>query len=213
MRNRHYRCSTHEMIVNELNSDEKFIVKKCVAYLGRHLTKFSSLEKETLSMISWVLGKDAVEIVNFFISIRDKRYRTLVSDFTESDSDPDDYGEIFFQAYKKSEWKVKNRFRKHILQLLEQHGQRLACKKLSGTEKTLLSLRELFSLTPVELELCIFLFMAKTYDAPESYFDYHLECFKYKGRKFLLNMLAISSAEFQKALVDLKRFEIIDIDK
>lgn len=212
MRRRHFSSSTFEMIVNELNSDEKFILKRCVIYLIRHLKKFSNIEKETLSLVCWILGENIEKIADFFIGVNDERYGTLEADFIEADPDPDDYGELFFNAYKKSEWKVKQRFRKYLQQLLERQESRLSYKKLSGAEKTLFSLGEMFKMTTIDMELCVFMFIVKAYTPPEMFFDYHLECFKFRGRKYLLNMLEVSASQLQETLIKLKRYEIVDID-
>jgi len=212
MRRKFVYIPTYGLIANELNSDEKFVIGKCAGYLIRHLNRYSRVEKEILKLICWLLCEDIQNLIHFFTKSNSERYNQIESDFAEADSDPDDHGEILFSAYKKSDQRTKRQFKKYTLQLLKQLKGRLPCKKLSATEKTLLSFRDMFCMTQADLDLCTFLFINQVYDEPESYFDYHLQCCKYKGRKFLLNMLDLSASQLQKTLSRLKRYEIIRVD-
>jgi len=212
MRRKFVYIPTYGMTVNELNSDEKFVLGKCAGYLIRHLNRYSLIDEEILKLVCWILCEDIQDLINVFTKSNSKRYSQVESDFAEAGSDPDDHGEILFSAYKKSDQRTKRQFKKYIMQLVKQLKGRLPQKKMSATEKTLLSFRDMFSMTQADLDLCTFLFINHAYDEPESYFDYHLQSCKYKGRKFLLNMLDLNASQLQKTLIRLKRYEIIRID-
>ena len=72
----------------------------------------------------------------------------------------------------------------------------------------------MFKLNKADIELCIFLFAIETYEAPEAFFDSHLNCIKFTGRKYLSNSLNLDQSILNSILNgQLNKSGILEIDK
>jgi transitional endoplasmic reticulum ATPase len=211
MKRKYVYIPTYGMIVDELNADERYILSKCITYLVRHLTRYSNIEKEALKLICWVLCENTQVLTDFFMVVNEEKYGSLAAELMTADADPEEYGRIFEAAYRDLDGRSKYRFKEHILGLLEQQKKTIFYRSRSSAERIVSSIARMFDMTAAEQELFVFFFIIKTYSEPEAYFDFHLDCFKYKGRKFLLNMLALNASQFQQSVTRLKDFGIVQV--
>jgi len=96
-------------------------------------------------------------------------------------------------------------------------GQRIKNLKRSGIsdiEKNIFSLKKMFKLNDQEIDLCTFLFIISIYDAPLTFFDSHLSCTSFSGRKYLANILGLSHSKINEVSSGtLERFNLLEIDK
>ena len=74
-------------------------------------------------------------------------------------------------------------------------------------------LRQMFGLSPIEEELCLFLFITSVYEEPENLFRFQLKCDRFAGRTYLATMLGSTSTETAEVLNGkLSRIGILDRD-
>ena len=74
--------------------------------------------------------------------------------------------------------------------------------------------KEMFKLNKADIELCIFLFAIETYEAPEAFFDSHLNCAEFAGRKYLSNILNLDRSILNSVLNgQLNKSGILETDK
>jgi SpoVK/Ycf46/Vps4 family AAA+-type ATPase len=211
MRYRKKVCSTVEMKSGELTLDEKLALEKCATYLLRHIKKYPTMSKEVLAFMSWVLGEQAEGLFDFFMETGDRRkLETIREAFDESDMSLDDFVDLLSRAYTMAHPMRQKGFKRFVRAALMQRAKQLTCRKPSPILKKIQSLGEMFAMSDIDIELCAFLFVAQTYDTPEYFFDSHLECCTFKGRKFITNLLDMSEAQLHRSVSKLSRYGLLE---
>jgi transitional endoplasmic reticulum ATPase len=125
------------------------------------------------------------------------------------ESDLSDFAELLNRMVRKSGGKGAAQFRRRLTRLIERRIQGLKCRSRSGLQKNLKSFAEIFGLTEPEQELMLFLFIIKCHGPAEAFFDTHLKCGEFCGRKYLLNVLRIDNVELLEAIDKFDRLGII----
>jgi transitional endoplasmic reticulum ATPase len=199
----------------EHDKDECFILRKCLLYLKRHLNRYFVLDDETMSMICWILGHEMRQIGVLLLElIEDDKKSMFEEDLTECDPFCDGYTRVINRMLKRLRIKNVNKLERLIFNLLDQRIKNLNYRGVSDIEKNVSNLKMMFKLSDQEIELCIFLFIISAYKEAESFFDDHLNCTKFSGKKYLCNILELK----QNELIDifsgtLKRAELLEVNK
>lgn len=207
------------VITNAINvkhdKNECFVFKKCILYLRRHLKRNFTLDRETMEIICWVLGNEMEQIGGYFLDFIDDDQRSEIEEeFIECGTDHDEYANVLINLLKKIGNYQFNKFQRFIFSLLEQRIKNLKYRGSSDIEKNISNLKKMFKLNDQEIDLCTFLFVLSTYDDPETFFDGHLSCTKFSGRKYLINILGLSHSKINNILNGtLQKFELLEIDK
>ena len=199
----------------EHDKDECFVLRKCLLYLKRHLNRYFVLDDETMSMICWILGHEMKQIGVLLLELfEDDKRSEFQEDIYECGSDSDEYARVVIRILKRSRNKNQNRLERLIFNLLEQRMKYLNYRGISNIEKNVSNLKMMFKLSDPEIELCVFLFIISAFKEAESFFDDHLNCTKFSGKKYLCNVLGFK----QNELIDiyngtLKRAELLEVNK
>jgi len=207
------------LITNAINvkhdKNECFVFNKCILYLHRHLKRNFTLDRETMEILCWVLGNEMEQIGgNLLDFIADDQRSEIEEEFIECGTDHDEYANVLINLLKKIGNYQFNKFKRFIFSLLEQRIKNLKYRGSSDIEKNISNLKKMFKLNDQEIDLCTFLFVISTYDDPETFFDGHLSCTKFSGRKYLINILGLSHSKINNILNGaLQRFELLEIDK
>ena len=207
------------VITNAINvkhdKNECFVFNKCILYLRRHLKRNFTLDRETMEILCWVLGNEMEQIGGYLLDFIDYDQRgEIEEEFIECGTDHDEYAYVLINILKRIGNYQFNKFQRFIFNLLEQRIKNFKYRGASDIEKNISNLRKMFKLKDQEIELCTFLFIISTYNAPETFFDGHLSCTKFSGRKYLINILGLSHSKINEVLSGtLKRFELLEIDK
>ena len=197
-----------------VDKNEFFVLRTCTVYLIRHLNKCHSFDDETLQMVCWALGNDMKKIGKFLLTQVSSSQRTIFSEeFTDAGTKPDDYADAIDTVLKKIKKKNFRKFEKVIIQLLDQRFKSLKYRGISEIEKNIATFKKMFKLSYKETELCTFLFLLKTFDEPESFFEDYLNCNKFRGQKYLLNILGITYNGLTSFMKKLNKIGIINIDR
>jgi len=195
-----------------VDKNEFFVLRKCAIYLIRHLNGYHSFDDDTLQVVCWTLGNDMKKIGKFLFTQMSSSQRTIFSEeFTDACAKPDDYADAVDTVLKKINLKHFRKFEKFIIQLLDQRFKSLKYRGISEIEKNLASFRKMFKLSDNETEFCTFLFLLKIFDEPETFFENHLDCNKFRGQKYLLNILDITYSCLTSVIKNLYKIGIIDI--
>ncbi|MDY6790737.1 MAG: ATP-binding protein [Thermodesulfobacteriota bacterium] len=196
------------------DKNEFFVLRKCAIYLTRHLNRYHSFNDETLQMVCWTLGNDMKKIGKFlFAQLSSSQRKMFSEEFDDAGEKHDDYAYAVDKVLKKIKKKDSRKFENFIIQLLDQRFKSLNYRGMSEIEKNLASFRKMFKLSDNEIELCTFLFLLKTFDEPESFFEDYLNCNKFRGQKYLLNILRISYNSLTSSMKKINKIGIIDIDR
>lgn len=189
-----------KVITNVINiehdKDECFILRKCLSYLKRHLNRYFVLDDETMSMICWILGHEMKQIGVLLLELfEDDKRSEFQEDLLECGSDSDEYARVVIRMLKRLRNKNPNRLERLIFNLLEQRMKYLNYRGISNIEKNVSNLKMMFKLSGPEIELCIFLFIISAFKEAESFFDDHINCTKFSGKKYLFNILDLKQNE------------------
>jgi transitional endoplasmic reticulum ATPase len=190
-----------------LDKNEIFVLQKCTTYLRRHLNRYSDFNQDSIDLACWILGGEIQKIDEFLLSClsEDKNCK----DFRDAANDPDEYSDVITRLLMRANVSVRKKYEKLIFKLLDQKVRTLRYRGESDIEESIGFLKKMFKLTDQEEEFCTFLFIIKTYGEPESFFEDYLNCDKYRGRKYLLNILGISRKELNGILINLSKIGII----
>ena len=95
-----YDYSKHNHVKPDKN--ERFVLRKCLKYLKRHLFRYRHLNKETLEMICWTLGPEMERIGKFlFDQLNAKIKENFEEELIDADFDPDQYADAVARVLKK----------------------------------------------------------------------------------------------------------------
>ena len=147
---RRYNRDTSSLILS-FGSDksERFVLRKCINYLTRHLERFIPLEQNVLQMLCWVLGSEMNAIGNFLIDqFNDAMIKgQFLEDFSEAGLDPDENSEVIIRLLKKSKPRTVRRLETLVSGLLKQRYTDLRYSGKSNIEKSFSSIKRMFNLT------------------------------------------------------------------
>ena len=199
-----------------VDSTQCFLMGRLVVYLERLLSRYERLDLETLEVLYWLLGPELVEKdlvpLATMLDGGDKRRRYG----TESDAEirhARDFAHMVDQALCRA-GRDEEKGVVHLLRgVLQERLDQLQYSGTSDIEKNLAMLRQMFGLSPIEEELCLFLFITSVYEEPESLFRFQLKCDRFAGRTYLATMLGSTSTETAEVLNGkLSRIGILDRD-
>ena len=84
--------------------------------------------------------------------------------------------------------------------LLKKRIDQLQYSGTSDIEKNLDTLQQMFGLSELEKDICLFFLTLSVYEEAQSLFEYRLKCDRYAGRSYLAAILATKPAEISKAI-------------
>lgn len=181
--------------------DEAFVKYKCAIYLSRIIRRYARFDSETVNFLTWILGGRLVEVSEFLQDILSGEDRDeFKHEFKKCLAEPEDNNYKIFEVVRNLSRANRQRFLNLIMALLRSRMHDLSGGKKSAMQKNKANVARLFGLSSDETELCFFLYLIKTWDGAESYFDSHLKCDQPCGRKYLLAALDFRVNQLFKAL-------------
>ena len=187
--------------MTDMDRNEQFIMKKCAMYLDRLLDRYDLIDDETFDFLNWILGADIEKIGRYLVSrLKESDRETLEEDLFESGFDS--------RAYLKAAKKTGQGSRKSSLSGLKTVIQNTLKAKIrnlqyhgaSGIENNLSALKKMFDLTDQETEFTLLFFIINAYEPATGFFDRHLHCDAFMGRKYLTTLLQINQKELNEIL-------------
>lgn len=202
----------YEMNSADLTADERFTLRTCIGYAKRHMIRFPLMDQELMTFICWLLAEKAPFLGDVFLSTSERdRYLVLVEDLENGSQDPDDYGAAYQSAYRSAPPTVKRRFQRRCRQLLDERQRLAGHRGRAPCQNVMRALARLFDLTPVEIDICVMLWITQCFYAVQTYIDYHLDGFKFRGRKYIANMIGASPTDVHRAGDRLMRCGILEL--
>ena len=197
------------------DTNDLYVLRKCMVYLQRHLKCYPCFDTETLKILCWILGEEMQQLGNFILtSVDENKKAEFEEELSECHLSPDDYAPEIADVVRKLKSSTKNKFSRHASRLIESKYKSIRYRGRSEIEKNIAALKNMFGLTDQETDFCEFLFIASTYSVAENFFIDHLECHKFYGRKYLANIIGLSKQELYKVTHGApKRIGLYEIDK
>lgn len=193
-----------------LDRNDCFIRRFCIACLMRYLEGRPPIDLETLVMACELLGEDSLLLADPFFRSAGKRERRKLLDVLV---DPNRLASRLLELLENGNPFHVSEFSAKAVELLGKRHESLAAAARSDIERNMAAFRKTFDLSDNEAALCLFLFVLKVWRPANTFFEDHLECNRYVGRKHLTRMLSMTDREIGNALTGtLARIEAIDID-
>jgi len=204
-----------EIMTNEYDSNDKFVLTQTIKYLINHFSKFSTFNDEAFETICWTLGASVSLLENFLIENIDEKFRPkLISEIEEHSKFSEEYASVLLKILKKTPKNHISAFRQRLINLLSLKFTELQYENDSQLESNIKHLKTLFQLSENEIGLITFFFIIEVYEKPEQFFDNNLKCKKFPGRKYLCNILNINESTLSSILNgSLKELEIFEFYK
>ena len=198
----------------ELDKNERFVLRQCSRYMQRHLQRKLVFDDETMTLICWLLGYDMTCIGSYLMDrMEPLQQEEFAERLQENIYEPDWYAKTLVEMMQKSGIDHFGRFRRFVREALRFRREQLQYDRRSDLETNLETIREMFNLSTPETDLCIFLFIMTSYEEPERFFDTHLHCDRFAGRKYLTHMLGLTDSELNRILCgSLVQIGILEVD-
>jgi len=195
--------------------NEQFIISNCSKYLYRHLSRYSTIDNETMEIVCWTLSKDNDKIFHYLIDKVDESQKLeLEEEYTDELDDLSDYAELIIKMIKKNKRIKRRKVHRYILNLLRQNNQQIKTAGKSDIEKNIMTFKTMFNLSDNEFKFCEFLSIVSICDVPENFFVSHLECNKFLGLKYLTNILGMSAEVVTKIIGGtINQIGMLDMDR
>ena len=175
------------------DKNESLVLRQCMDYMQRLISRYSLLDQETMEMLHWILREDMQKIVKALLrELRGSRKREFA---IETKEDGDLLVHFLSRYLNRSAKTIQFRMRNFILDLLQQRKKKLAFKGKSDLEKSLEVSKRMFHLNDQEIKFCLFLLITSGWKSTENYFIDHLECANLGGRKYLATLLDIGPSD------------------
>ena len=188
----------HRFAIDQ-DKNELFIIKKCSLYLYRYLCGRFFLDKDTMEFVCWVLGDDKNLIADYLIEFfNDEEKKEIKHELLECLTDNDDFARVLIRSLMRIKSFHHNKFRQLVLNLIQNKHLQAKYRGLSDVEKSILKIKKMFDLSENEIEFCILFYILKSGGPPETFFDNHLDCDRFPGRKHLKNILGINQSSFNE---------------
>jgi len=199
-RKRMHRIYKPKSIVTmSMVEDEQYIVKKCATYFDRLLERHDLIDDETFDFLNWILGANIEKIGTYLLSrLKEPDRERFEEDLSESGFDSDAYKKAANRVIKKSRKRTLSELKVFIQDTLRARIKKLQYRGASGIEKNISALKKMFDLTDQETEFTTFFFIINAYEPATDYFDRHLHCDAFMGRKYLTTLLQINQKDLNE---------------
>jgi hypothetical protein len=122
--------ATGKVIANAINiahdKNERFILRKNLSYLNRHLKHYFILDRETMELLCWALGNNMEQIGEYLLDFFDYDQKSeFEKESLDCGTDPDEYAYVLLNMLKRIGNYHLIKFKRFIFSLLEQRTKNL----------------------------------------------------------------------------------------
>ncbi|MBN2570048.1 MAG: ATP-binding protein [Deltaproteobacteria bacterium] len=187
--------------MTNMDRNEQFIMKQCATYLDRLLDRHDLIDDETFDFLHWILGTDIERIGTYLLSsLKDTERQPLEEALFESEFDSRAYAKAAKKTVQGSRKSALYGLKIFIQKTLRSKIRKLHCRSASSIERNLSALKKMFGLTDQETAFTLFFFVMVSYEPAAAFFDRHLSCDAFMGRKYLTALLRITHRELNDIL-------------
>jgi len=206
-----YRFAAH---ATDGDANEAFVRNRCRRWMARILGRHPLWDHETMVFLLWLLGSRAELLVTqIIISAPDDHQEQLRADLRKS-ADVEEQARVLWGMLSRWPAHSLRSLVKPVVHILTADTADDVAARSSDLASNLVEFRDLFGLSEQEAEVCLFLGLMTAWTPVERYFDSHLDCDRYTGRKYLLSALDLGGGQFE-AMVHgrLRRLGFVDMER
>lgn len=185
-----------------MDSDDRYARWKAAECLLRTVSGKKKLEAACLELLFWIVGEEGMAELLEHVADGLPRGGKRIADVSwleppdtvETSEDIDALGEILPKLNQRAAVKVRNVARNLLSKCLAEEVDQCSLRQnLTAIQKT-------FRLSDLETELVMFAFLLRVCRPFNAYYEDHLECETYSGRRHLAAALDVNSRELREAL-------------
>lgn len=197
MRKFNRRLGTLTPITTGTDANESFVRIRCLGYVSRIMDRYPLWGPETLEFMLWLMAPRPGKLLDLLASVQpDPELKKNLTDR----ANPDEQAHLLANHLARLSLRELRGLVKPVVAVLKQAAREKNRGPRSDLAANLAEFTELFGLTEIEGELCLFLAMMSSWTPVERYFDSHLDCDRYTGRKFLLAALGVTTSQFERVI-------------
>lgn len=202
MRSISYRMSKPMIPVSDLDKSQSFMKTKLVTYVDRLLARQPRLDREILAMLHWLIGPEVLESgIEQIRALLTAPERRRFDDETQNDPfDSHEFSNAIMRTMRGSKRNREDTLRKLLRKMLNQRLPAMRYQGTSQVENSVLLFQEMFKLSDLESEICLFLSIIQVWDEARRLFEGHLGCERFEGRNYLAIVLNATDSEIAGAL-------------
>jgi len=179
----------------------EFLQRKMLIYMWRLLNANFNLNRDAFDFFYWLIGSDlSNDYLNTIRELVPENKRPQDDDLDGSIEESWDFAQACFDIIKLLSIESRHKARIAAKRLLEVRLNELAYDESTAIEENIREFERMFNLDDIETELCLFLFILANYNEFYSFFETHLQCNRYQGRKWLVAILDCDQGTLVKAL-------------
>lgn len=198
-----------------IDDNEAFAILKCCEYLKAHNRMRPVYDRETLTMLVWVLNDDIRELVRYFVANTKANTKRKLDLYL--DSPYIDFNECVNELatiIRSQDRVFIQKLQSTIADLLKTKIETSHYKGSSLIEKKINAFRKLFNLSDDDVEFVTFTLIVSLWVQAEDFFVDHLHCNHFSNKKCLSNLLKLRNGGLEKVLGGtLSRIQFFDLDK
>ncbi len=187
-------------LIDANDESAAFIHVKLLRYMERLIMGGMKLTREAFDLLVLLLSPElSASLLDSMMDLRpeDKQEH---SDDEKAIVDSWDFSNLCFETFKMMNANQRHRFGSELIDILEVRRSELTRQSSTPLENNLESFQKMFGLNEIEVELCLFLFITSTWGDATFFFETHLECTDYIGRKRLATAIGCSESNLVDAI-------------
>jgi len=179
-----------------------FLQMKMLAYMDRILGTNRDMDAETFQALLWMFGHECSAVyLETIANIVPEEERPTKEDLDNALDESWAFGLTCWKTVKSSPKGKKHLATSAARGFLGECLQKLAYGGISPIENSIREFRKMFNLDDTETELCLFLFIMSVYSQTLGrFFDDHLQCKDYVGRKWLAASIGCRETDVIRAI-------------
>ena len=198
------RCVKTSTVSDTEVSDNSlaFLQKKMLTYMDRVVGTNREMDAETFQALHWMLGHESpVAYLKTIANMVPEQKRPTEEDLDISIDDAWVFGRTCRNTIKFIPKGKRHLATSAVRKFLGERLQKLAYEGISAIENNILKFSKIFNLDDTETELCVFLFLMSAYSQHAGeFFERHLQCNDYVGRKWLAAAMGCREADVIKVI-------------
>ena len=191
-----------------------FLQRKMLTYMDRLFKANLTLDKEALEFFYWLVNRDlAADYVRTIKELAPEKSRQEEDEQDLSAEESWEFAFGCFSIMKLLPEESRHRARIAAIKLLGDRFNELRYDGSTVIEENIREFKRMFNLDDNETELCLFLFILANWNEFQTFFEHHLQCNRYQGRRWLAAILDCKEAHIVKAISGkLDQIGILDKD-
>jgi SpoVK/Ycf46/Vps4 family AAA+-type ATPase len=187
----------------QMDASQCFMLSRILVYSDRLLDQYPKIAFHTLEMLHWALGPEILEedlgLLSKMLDDEEKKLR-CPQEIDEEIRKNRNFASVMEQGLRTPRNGELVCVVDLLRGLLNKKLNQLYCPEVSDIQKNLETFQQMFGLSELEKEICLFFLTISIYEETQNLFEYRLKCDRYPGRGYLATILDTTPSDISKSL-------------